>query len=595
MRKILLFLLAGTLVFGIWRTWAGDETPPSEFKPVAVISFTGLDGLKKDLALAGKLADDPKLNDQVEWWLNLVYQNLQLIGFDGTRPWGAVVQTDGDKMSGFAFLPFTDLAQLGKVAEPFIGKPEDTGDGIYKISHKHKPVFVTQKNSWTFVAHDRQSLTHIPDDPVALLDGLNKQYDVALRIHMANIPEKYPEKILRKLKHQIAEEAKNRHDEPEPVHLLRAKLADYVQDCITRLTKDVDDITLGWKLDTEAPKTYLELSVTAKQGTPLAQALSSWSETKSDFTGFRRPDAAFFANCAGKLPQQKIEILDMFLNALHDQAISDIERNEKNQEQARLAKQMVDKLAELLHETVQSGRIDNGCAVLLEPKALTVLAGAYVSNNGRLEEIAQTIVDVLKKANPAFGQMVHLNAEEYQGVNFHTLSIPIPTEGMGERKKLVLSLVGETLQIVVGTSPKSIYLAFGREPMKNLKEAIDRSLSKPSPDLPPAELSISLDAIAQFAAATGKAPQRQAAAIVAEELKKAAPQDHLSFTVMPIAQGVKYRLEVQEGVLKSLGKLIELKLKTKRHLAQQSTFFPAIVKELTNTRSSEDKILVNAR
>ena len=44
------------------------------------------------------------------------------------------------------------------------------------------------------------------------------------------------------------------------------------------------------------------------------------------------------------------------------------------------------------------------------------------------------------------------------------------------------------------------------------------------------------------------------AKFVVEQLQKS-PDDHLTFTIRPIANGVKYRLEMESGLLRLLGRL----------------------------------------
>src|SRR3989304_2808731 len=427
MKKIILILLAGALLLGIWKSYAADETLRKDLKPVVVVSFAGIEALKKDVAFAGNLAVNADENARLAWWLNFVKQNLSIVGFDEVRPWGAVAQTDGKEISGFVFLPVKGLSTLVKVMEPIIGKTEDAGKGVYKIMVDEKPMFVTEQNGWTFFSAKQEALGQIPADPTVLLDGLNKQYDIAIRLHAANVPEKQYEKILQEFKNEIAKESKKRSGESDHEFALRTKAADYALQYITALTKEINTVTLGWKLDTEDPKSYLDFSITAVEGTQTAQLLAALKETKSDFAGFRLPDAAIVGNLTGKLPQQKIEILEMALNVARENAIRDIEK-EKDEEKAKAAKQLVGKLIDMLQETVKNGRIDSAWAVVLKPQAVTFLTGAYVANNGTLEEVAQVIADEVKKKQPAISEGIKLNVGEHRGVKLHTVTIPIPTE-----------------------------------------------------------------------------------------------------------------------------------------------------------------------
>jgi hypothetical protein len=164
------------------------------------------------------------------------------------------------------------------------------------------------------------------------------------------------------------------------------------------------------------------------------------------------------------------------------------------------------------------------------------------------------VTDAVKKEKPEVGEWVKLNAAEFKGVKLHTISIPIP-ENVPERAKHV-SMIGEKLEIVIGTGKQSVYVAVGRDPLKAIKDVIESSAGSTSTGtLPPVEISVSLDSIAQFVAAVGEDQAKPMAAALAEELKASPGRDHLTFVAHPVPQGVTYRLELEEGALKALVKV----------------------------------------
>ena len=166
----------------------------------------------------------------------------------------------------------------------------------------------------------------------------------------------------------------------------------------------------------------------------------------------------------------------------------------------------------LVNETIKNGRVDGGLSIELRPNALTVVAGGEVANNGRVEEIAKILLDAAKSERPDMAAhidtWVKLNAGEVQGVKLHTLSIPIPPDAQN-RDKLV-PLIGETLEVVVGTGKDSVYFAAGREPIVALKKAIEQSAAAGSKSAPPLEITASLAQVAEFLAAVGEPRDRAA-------------------------------------------------------------------------------------
>ena len=208
-------------------------------------------------------------------------------------------------------------------------------------------------------------------------------------------------------------------------------------------------------------------------------------------------------------------------------------------------------------ETVNSGRVDGGMALLLKPDAVTLLAGGYVADGAKLTDAVKLIAKVASQEKPAVAEWIKLDADECRSVHLHTLSIPIPPDAR-DREKIV-SLIGEKLEVAIGIGPQSAYVAAGREPLKALKQVIEQSAADGSQNVPPVELSLAVGTTAKFIAAAAKREKiRSLAAMLAAALEPAAGRDHLKLTAISIPRGVKYRLEVEEGILKLIGRLTPL-------------------------------------
>jgi hypothetical protein len=552
-RRTLLSLLAVAVLLCGWRVWvarAGSAQEEKNLKPVAVVSLAGYDKLLGDVALAGKLSDNPDLARGLEAILKLFTKSQGLAGLDKARPWGAVVQTDGHEVTGCAFLPVTDLSKLGAALKPLLGQAEDIGDGVYKVNAQKKPLYVKEKDGWAFLADKPEQLVRLPADPAGLLAGMNTRYDAAVRILAANIPQEQREKFFAKMKKDAERDDRQRPGEPDRAWVLRKKVGEEIRRMLVTTVNDLDTVTLGWTLDTSAEKTYAEISVTAKEGTETARAMANLRETKSRFSGFRLPGAALTGNWAGQMPAQKAALLAMIVDAVRDQAVSDIEQKGKRVEEG---KRFVDNLASLLRETVNDGRVDGGMALLLQPDAVTVLAGGRIADGAKLTDAIKLMAKVASEEQPVFADWIKLDAEEYRSIHFHAISIPIPPDAKDREK--VVSLIGEKLEVVIGVGPQSVYVALGREPLKTLKQAIDQSAADADKTVAPLEMSLALGAAAKFLAAVAKEEDRPKFALVARGLEDAVGRDHVKLVAAPIPNGVRYRLEFEDGILKLIGRL----------------------------------------
>lgn len=274
-KSSLLLLLAGGLVLGGWCLWAAtaDSTPSKDWKPVAVVSVSGYDKLMDNIAMLGKVSGSPEFARELITILKLIAIQQEMGGPDRTRPWGAVLQTDGDELTSCAFIPSSNLSKLATMVEPFVGKAEEFGRGIYKVRSRVKPVYITQRDGWAFFAYSPEALDAAPSDPMALLANLNTQYDVAVRIHAPNVLPKHREKTAEWLKKHVEPYTEQQPNEPARVYALRKQATDTVLRPALAAINDAETITVGWALDNAAQKTYVDVGMTAKAGTEAAQAI----------------------------------------------------------------------------------------------------------------------------------------------------------------------------------------------------------------------------------------------------------------------------------------------------------------------------------
>ncbi len=554
MRKALLMLLGGGLLLGGWGLWAATADSPKEaknLKPVVVVSLTSYDKMLDNVAMLGTAFGKPELARELIVILKLVAIQQGLAGPDRARPWGAVVQADGDALTGCAFVPSADLAKLAALMEPVVGKAESVGGGVYKIRSRMKPVYVTQKDGWAFFAYNSEALDSSPADPIALLAGLNTQYDAAVRIHAANILPKHRRQFIEWLKNRVDPYANQVQCEPACIYAVRKQATDEMVRPVMAAVNDADTITVGWTLDIAAQKTYMEFGMTAREGTETARSLASVYDVKTQFSGFRLPGAAMVGNWAVPMPSLRIASLDAVVEAIH---VLTTENGEKAEEQATVAKQLVADLADLVQANVKSGRVDGGMAVLLKPDAATLLTGGYVADGAKLNSAVKLIAAAAARRNPGVAEWIKLDAAEFQSVHFHTLSIPIPPEA--KNREQAVSLIGEKLEMAVGIGRQSVYVAVGREPIAALKQVIEQSAADAPKNVPPVELSLAVGPVARFVAAGCPSQTiRSVAALLAAAVEPAADRDHLRLVASSIPNGVKCRLEVEEGILKLIGRL----------------------------------------
>jgi hypothetical protein len=545
-------------VSGLGSALAGghrSETLVGDVKPVAVVSLAGYDALLGNVELAGILAGRPKLAKGLEGLLAVVTQGRGLEGLDTKRPWGVVIQTDGSKLGGYAFLPVGDFEKFKEVVKPYIQKVEDLGDGLHKVQGKgpRQVIYVKQNSGWMFVCDNPQGLAQTPDDPAKLLDGLQEQYDLAVRLNVSNVPAEQREQLITKIQQQAEKDLQRRGalwaGEDEQEYAIRKIVAGKILAAVLTMVKDLETVTLGWSLDDEAQKVLLEMALTAKDGTKTAYTLAQLAKVKTDFAGFRLPGAIVTGSVAAVYPQPSSADLDELFGAVRAKAFGDIDARESSAERAKVGKELVGGLLEVIQETVASGRADGAVSLLLSADAATLVAGRYIAGGPKLEETLNKLVEAARQEDPALvDQVLKRDVGELRGVRFHSLTIPVPQDA--QNRDRVVQLVGESLEIVVGIGKQSVYLAAGKDALETLKKAVEQSAAGGPQPATPLELSLALGQLAKFLAETGQGEQKQRALKAVEALEGAAGKDHVKLVAVPIERGLKLRLELEQGVLK---------------------------------------------
>jgi hypothetical protein len=226
-------------------------------------------------------------------------------------------------------------------------------------------------------------------------------------------------------------------------------------------------------------------------------------------------------------------------DGLKDQGLS--------QEQLDLASDMLNQLFDLVIKTIELKKTDYGMAVVLEPNALTVAAGSIVADGAKLEDILKKILAEAEKNEPEAAKLIKLNAETYKGIRFDVFSMPAPDPKLA-------TLVGDTLDVVLGIGDKQVFIAAGRDAVKTLKETIDKSQSEAGKEIPASQLILSGLKVAKFVSAVADDDQAKAVADkIAGILEQSGGKDHLTVVTAPIPNGARIRLELEEGILKALG------------------------------------------
>ncbi|MFT5523522.1 MAG: hypothetical protein ACI9G1_001764 [Pirellulaceae bacterium] len=526
------------LALGLVVTAAPLAQLQAQEKPVAVISITNTQKLMDD---AEYLMEAAGMGDAAQGIMLMVGGATRAL--DRTRPAGAIIMLEGLEPRPIAFLPVDNLDQLFKALKFQIGEPEDVGDGIFEIAgDQDQPAFVKQSGKWAYIAMEKEQLTGaLPADPSQYLGKLPENYAIAIQINVQNIPQEIRDMGIDQVKmiQEQAQQAAGTEEERE----MQKQLAENSVKQMTMMLNECETMTMGWAIDKTSKTTSLEMEMKAVAGSELAAKLTAFGDQPSDFAGFLVPNAAVTMHLSTKSQPEDIKNAIMLIQTMQQQVLSEIDndQNVENEEMRKSIKEVLNALFDVVQQTVESGKTNGGAALVLKPQEVTFVGGAFIADGIALEGIFKKLAE-LGKNEPGFPD-VKFNAENHAGVNFHTMRVPVPDEEARD-------VLGDNLDIVVGTGAKSVYFAFGAGADSTLKQVIDTSAAQAGQKGSPLEIKVALQPIIEFMAANEQNPINDALLVA---IKEANGKDKVLLEAKAIENGVHYSFKIEEGVLKLIG------------------------------------------
>ena len=306
-------------------------------------------------------------------------------------------------------------------------------------------------------------------------------------------------------------------------------------------------------MDPSSKALFLDFEARSVAGTDLAKKFDALKDVATDFAGFALPGAAITMLSAGRADDEDVADAKATLDNFKTTANKLLDANEQLGDKRELAKQLLGDLLDVARKTVELKKSDGGMAVVLDDGPVAV-AGLRIAEGAKLESTLKKLVDELAKDEDSelaeFIKLIKFDVEKYEGVNFHVAKIPLPDPE-------AVKVFGESVQIVVGISPSSVYFGAGKDPIATIKKVIEASKASPQKAIDPLDLVISATPIAKFFAKAipenrrSDARDKKKFAKAAALLAKSDGKDHITLKVTAIPHGASVRLNVESGVTKA--------------------------------------------
>jgi hypothetical protein len=510
-------------------------------KPMAIVAINNYGDLSKDLTYLLDLVGPPGTAQMLA---------QQGAGFaemlDTTKPIGVIVQPDG--ILGFkllAFIPTNNVDQILQTLAVFGIVGESTPEGLTKIDAGGTLIYIKKGNGWAFVSNTQEALATPPADPVALLGGLDKQYDVAVQGNIDAIPAVFKQLMMSQIEVGMQQSIQQPlpNETEDAFEARRAMAQQGIQD-VQKMINELESVTVGLNIDQTRQSVYLDVGITAKEGSDTAKQFA-YEDTTTQLAGFLTESTAVQMNLSSSFDPAQAEQINISLEALRTQVITQIQNDIAipNEDLRALAIKAISTFMDVGKATLSSGKIDMAGSVDLTDGEISVVAAAVVPQAEQLDQIVREFVKIATEQDPSFPD-VEIDAQKNGDISFHVVRIPIPEFESEARKAF-----GDAVEISIGMGPDRVYIGVGKDNLKRLSDAIDASAANKGKKVSAALLRGSVNKILQFAAEQTQDLILQQAAAAADSV---AGKDSVSMELSSIKNGARYRIELEAGVLKAI-------------------------------------------
>ena len=193
---------------------------------------------------------------------------------------------------------------------------------------------------------------------------------------------------------------------------------------------------------------------------------------------------------------------------------------------------------------MREGKTDAGATLLLAPNSFGFVGGVRVADGHALADAFQQLFE-LAKHEPNVPE-VRFYARKHGDLDLHTLVLPIDESDVDARQ-----LLGENVDIAIATGPEQLYFALGKGSDSLLESIVDKSREIGPQQVSLLDLRVAMKPMMSFLASIDQENEQQQ--VLAEAIERTEGGDGIQLKVEQIDNGLRARLEIEEGVLVLIG------------------------------------------
>lgn len=543
--RVATFLLAAVAVFATAPTvGAQDRLAPQGgaaatltdgTEPVLVVTLGSINKLMQDIDYVTGVAGQPQAGGMFRMLAGTFTMGLNL-----DQPIGVILPMVGGAPEPLITIPTADIRTVLKRLEAQTGPVDELDDGTLVITVNQNTVYIKQGASWAVGSRNRDALKLVPADPTGLFAGMGNAYDLAFRLKVQQVPQELRSMLISQIR-QGFEQAMQQQAQNEQQ---AREMAEASINQLDQLVQQSDQLNLGWNIDQSQRRVVVDVSFTAVPGSDMAAVYAGQKAIPSRFASVIREDAAAYFHSAVSVSPQAVAqskmSIDSSLNMIRNAISSE---NNLSDEQMQEISEVMDRVAELIMETLEEGKTDSGMLLLADATQFRAVFGMFVSDGNKVAELVKDLAAKVP-ANEPKAPKFRFDIGAHSGVTMHVIEADVPASEDEVRK-----VFGDKIQVHIGTADKAIYLALGKDSESMLKGFIDSgSNTKTGNSI--GVLRAKLLPILQFAQSV---EQNDEVAAVISALSTSDDQGEFIVTSDSIPNGGKSQISIGEGLIKAIG------------------------------------------
>jgi len=461
-------------------------------------------------------------------------------GVDTTRPIGVIVPLVDGVPQPIGLIPTSDVKTVLKRLEAQTGPADELDDGTLVVAFGASTIFIRQADQWAVVAPRRDLLDVAPADPSELFKGLGNNYDLGVRLRMQRVPEQMRQMLTQQMRFGF--ESAMQRQQGADVDSTR-QVAENTIKQLEQIINETDQVTFGINIDQQEKQVEVDVAFTAVPNTDLAAMYGSQVPVPSQFSSVIRPDAAGYYHAAVAISPEAVDQVRTNMDGTMTTIRNALKNNNLTPSQQAEIEDLIDRVMQLAVKSMAEGRADVGALLLANEEQFRFVFGSFVADGS---EAAAIVKDLAKKVeNEENAPTFKFDIDTYKEVALHAVEAEVP-----ESEDEARAMFGETLRVHIGTGPKAVYVAVGKNSLELMKELIDKAGSDKTANRPAGQLNVKLLPILQYAQSI---ESNDTLTAMIDALTRAEGDGEITLVQESIPNGQETEFTIGEGVLRAIG------------------------------------------